>query len=99
VPVLIETAKGQWQGKSRLNLPWLAAEKQITESDSFLRIETDSQDKFATLTYDWHYEGKREEGMIILAKSADSEGVQFGWVDSWHQSEAVLHLKGEESGK
>jgi len=98
VPKSITGAVGLWQGKSKLNLPWLAPEKRVTESNSSLHIETDSQGKFATITYDWHYEGKREEGTIIVAKSGKTNAVQFGWVDSWHQNDGVLHLKGEDSG-
>jgi hypothetical protein len=98
VPKSINEAKGSWRGKSKLNLPWLPAEKRLSESESSLHIDTDSQDKFATITYDWSYEGQREEGTIILAKSAKSNLVEFGWVDSWHQNEAILHLKGDDSG-
>lgn len=96
VPESIHKAVGLWRGKSRLHLPFLPPEKQVTESDSVLHIETDAAVKFATITYDWRYEGTREEGTILLA--AHERSVQLGWVDSWHQNEAVMHLKGEESG-
>lgn len=94
VPKSIQLAKGTWKGKSKLNLPWLAPDKRVTESNSSLHIDTDSQDKFATITYDWRHEGKRQEGTIIVSGSAKSGSVEFGWVDSWHQNESVLHLKG-----
>lgn len=97
VPKSIHMAKGLWRGKSKLNLPWLPPEKRVTESSSSLHIDTDSQDKFATITYDWRYEGKKEEGTIILSGNVKSKLVQMGWVDSWHQNEAVLHLKGKDS--
>lgn len=98
VPKSIHEAKGLWRGKSKLNLPWLAPEKRVSESHSSLHIDTDSQDKFATITYNWQYEGKREEGTIILAKEAEANVVTFGWVDSWHQNGGVMHLKGEDAG-
>jgi hypothetical protein len=97
VPKSIQTAKGVWKGKSKLNQSWLPPEQQVTESDSQLRVDTDTQSKFATITYDWQYEGNREEGTLILAMDDESNAVQFGWVDSWHQSGGVLYLKGEDS--
>jgi hypothetical protein len=98
VPKSIQLAKGLWRGKSRLNLPWLPPEQRITESNSDLRIDTDSQDKIAWITYDWHHEGKREEGTIILCENPKSNAIQLGWVDSWHQNKTVLHLLGDDSG-
>ncbi len=98
VPKSIQTAKGSWKGRMKLNLPWLPPENQISESDSSMQIETDSQETFATITYDWQYEGKRQESTTLISGSNESNAVQFAWVDSWHQSEAVLHLKGEDLG-
>jgi len=97
VPKSIREAKGLWQGKSQLNLPFLPPEKRVSESNSRFHIETDDQNSYATITYDWHYEGKRQEGTIIVCMAEKSRAVQFGWVDSWHQSTAVMHLTGKES--
>lgn len=97
VPRSIHDAKGLWHGKSLLNLSFMPPGKQVTESSSRLHIETDEHNTYATITYDWHHDGKRQEGTIILCKSGDSESVQIGWVDSWHQNTSVMHLVGEES--
>lgn len=97
VPKSILMAKGSWRGKSKLNLPWLPRDKRVTESNSSLHIDTDSQEKIVTITYDWQYDGKREEGTLILTKARKSSAIEMGWVDSWHESDAVLHLMGEES--
>jgi hypothetical protein len=97
VPKSIYAAKGLWRGKSKLNLPFLPPDKRVSESNSSLHIDTDSHDAFATITYDWNYERKRQEGTLILCKDPKSNAVQFGWVDSWHQNSAVMHLTGEDS--
>jgi len=97
VPKSIHVAKGLWRGKSQLNLPFLPPEKRVSESDSSLHIDTDQHDSYATVTYNWQYEGKRQEGTILLCESAKSKSVQLAWVDSWHQNTAVMHLTGEES--
>lgn len=97
IPESIHKAVGLWHGKSKLNLPWLPPEKRVTESASRLHIETDNHVRLATITYDWHYDGKREEGTLILCGSAKSKKMEMGWSDSWHQNSGVLHLKGQES--
>jgi len=97
IPKSIHEAKGLWKGNSRLNLPWLPADKQVSESNSSLHIDSDGNNTYATITYNWSHEGKRQEGTIILSESTDSKAVELGWVDSWHQNSGVLHLVGEES--
>jgi len=97
VPKAIHQAKGLWRGKSQLNLPFLPPDKRVSTSDSRLHIDSDEQNSFATITYDWHQDGKRQEGTIIMCKAAKSKAVELGWVDSWHQNGAVMHFSGEES--
>jgi hypothetical protein len=77
VPPNIRAAVGSWKGKSKLNLPWLPADKQVTESDSQLHVDTDDRGTIATLTYDWHYEGKRHEGTMILAGSTKEKKIEI----------------------
>lgn len=96
VPQFVIDSKGSWRGKSKLNLPWLAPDKQVSESDSHLHIDCDRQNKFATIVYTWSNEGKGEEGTILLAQGPKSKVVELGWADSWHQSTAILHTVGEE---
>jgi hypothetical protein len=97
IPKTIKDAKGSWFGSSKLNQSWLPPEKRIAESASFLHVDTDEHDAFATITYTWHYEGKRHEGTILICTAGKSKAVQIGWVDSWHQNTAVMHLVGSES--
>lgn len=95
VPKTILEAKGSWFGTSKLHLSWMPKDKQVTESGSFFHVETDGRDKYATLTYSWHYEDRREEGTMIVAMDAKSKKVEIGWCDSWHQSTGVMFLTGE----
>ena len=97
VPKRIHDAKGLWKGKSQLNLPWLAPDKRVTESISQLHIDCDSHNSFATVTYTWEYQGKRQEGTMIISMAEKTKVVEIGWVDSWHESSAVLHLIGNEA--
>lgn len=75
-------------------MPWLPSEQAVQESESALQVAVNSQGAFATLTYDWHYEGEKQEGTLIIVSENEGPGVQMAWVDSWHQSGAVMHLAG-----
>lgn len=97
VPKRLHDAKGLWKGKSQLNLPWLAPDKRVTESNSQLHIDTDAHDAFATIAYTWEHEGKRQEGTMLVAMAKKSKAVEIGWCDSWHQPTGVLHLTGTEA--
>ncbi len=96
VPQFVIDAKGLWKGKSKLNLPWLPADKQVTESDSHLHIDCDRKNAFATVTYTWSHEGKEQEGTMLICQDPKSKTVELGWSDSWHENTAVLHAIGEE---
>ena len=74
---------------------FLPPDKRITASDSELHIDTDAHDAYATITYHWELEGKRQEGMMLVCKTDKSNAVEIGWVDSWHQRTGVMHLSGQ----
>jgi hypothetical protein len=94
VPKSIHDAKGSWRGKSKLNLADQPPDKRVTESDSHLHVDCDALNAYATILYDWSYEGKRQEGTMLLCMAHKAKTVEYGWVDSWHQSTAVMHLAG-----
>ncbi len=97
IPKLILDANGSWFGSSKLNQLWLPPEKRIAESASFLHVDNDEHRTFSTITYTWHFEGKRHEGTLLICMAGKSKVVQIGWSDSWHQNTAVMHLVGPES--
>lgn len=96
VPKSIHDAKGLWKGISRLNLPYLPEDQRVSESPSELHVDLDKHDAYATIAYTWAHDGKPQEGTMILAMDGGTKAVEIGWVDSWHQSAAVMHLKGKE---
>ena len=98
-PKFAHDSTGSWTGKSKLNLPWLPKDKQVSESDSNLHVDLDEQKKFATVTYTWHHEGQRHEGTMIICGSSKSKEYEIAWVDSWHQNSNIMTLKGKEDDK
>ncbi len=97
VPKSIQASVGDWKGKSKLNLPYLPPEEQVTESESTLRVSVDGTGAFATITYTWSHDGNPQEGTILLVRKAENPAVELAWVDSWHQHESILYMKGEEA--
>lgn len=95
-PKFIEKAVGSWKGVSKLNLPWLPEDKQVSTSGSKLHIDLDEKKKFATITYTWKYEDKAEEGSMLICGSEKAKELSMGWVDSWHQNGGVMPLKSSE---
>lgn len=94
VPKFVQDAQGSWKGTSKLNLPWLPKEKQVSKCDSKLHVEIDPGHRYATIHYIWAYEGKREEGTMIVCGD-EKELVEIGWSDSWHMNAGVMKLKGK----
>jgi hypothetical protein len=80
---------GSWAGKSRLHLPWLEDGQHIRESDSDLLVTISPNGEFGSVQYTWEDQGESHQGTLILA------GESGAWVDSWHQSGAVMALSGE----
>lgn len=89
-PSFLKSLEGSWAGLSRLNLMGT-----VTEEPSTLVVEIHG--KVAVVEYSWHYESEEQKGAMVIAGS-DQE-VTVGWADSWHQSDAVMPLKGPATGE
>lgn len=83
---------GTWTGTMTLHTAWLPVKEH--PSNSTLTVTPIAMGTFLSLAYDWHYEGKRKEGFMIVGNPNDDEAVTMAWVDSWHQSAKVMHLAG-----
>lgn len=94
IPQFIQDSQGSWKGTSKLNLPWLPKDKQVSACDSKFHIEIDPRQKYATIHYVWAYNGKREEGTMLVCGDK-KESVEIGWSDSWHMNSGVMQLKGK----
>jgi hypothetical protein len=76
IPKVFSNQEGMWSGKSKLHLSWLPPEKRIQESESQLHIDFDDQKTFATIAYTWKYEGKKQQGVLLVCMAPDSKEVQ-----------------------
>ena len=95
IPKLLRDSTGMWKGPSKLHQEWeKEVSKQVVTSNSSLHIEHDSHATFATLTYTWEYNGKKQEGTLLICGDKAGDHVSGGWSDSWHQNTAVMQLVG-----
>ncbi|MBX3097246.1 MAG: DUF1579 family protein [Fimbriimonadaceae bacterium] len=85
---------GSYAGPSKLHLAFLPEAERVKECTSELHVEFDRNEKYATITYVWEYEGAKQEGTFIVCGPEDGTTFQMGWVDSYHLDYQIMHLKG-----
>lgn len=83
---------GQWKGTYCLILSWLPNPDFISESN--MEIKAITNDKFLTLSYDWHHEGIAQDGMILIGNNNKQSEVTASWVDSWGMSGKIMNCFG-----
>lgn len=104
IPENLNLLTGNWEGNNRLHLPW-KKENPIRDSKTNASVSFSAQNKFLKIEYDWEFEGKKQDGLILLGKEKDAESVKVIWIDSWHMddksliSEGVADATGEISVK
>jgi hypothetical protein len=86
---------GTWKGTNRLYVPWMP--EKIKESDSTATIRSKMNGQFLSVEYTWSFDGKPEEGMLILGCDPKSDSVQAVWTDSWHSKDILMLCNGTVS--
>lgn len=88
----LSNLSGKWHGK---NLLWLSPDEPVRESEADAEISTIAQGQFTEIMYTWVFEGKAQEGRIILGQTPDSKAVKAVWFDTWHMMEQFMVCEGE----
>ncbi|MBA4291872.1 hypothetical protein C0431_02780 [bacterium] len=92
----LKGAVGHWAGESKLHLSWLEDEtKRVQKGPSELHVDLDESGAFATVTYWWTYEGKKQEGVMTVVCDEKRKKCFLGWVDAWHMNYDVMRFEGE----
>ncbi len=89
-PKLIPALVGSWTGTSRLNMG-SHDPTPIRECASTMTVG--SGVNYGLITYTWVEDGHQEGAMIVIG-SEKTDTLEIAWVDSWHQSASILHMKG-----
>lgn len=82
---------GEWTGTNRLYFE--GANGPMLESPSQLKAEM-VVERFLQVRYDWAYEGKPKEGLLLVGSDAKAGVATVAWVDSFHQSTRVMFCSG-----
>ncbi|MES2685131.1 MAG: DUF1579 family protein [Pseudomonadota bacterium] len=94
IPTLHPQLLGDWLGE---NLLWMNPAEPPLASHSKMTVATTAQGKFITLAYTWAYEGKPQDGLLLIGDGNQHGIASAGWVDSFHQSGKVMHCTGSAS--
>ncbi|MES2884397.1 MAG: DUF1579 family protein [Pseudomonadota bacterium] len=86
---------GDWIGENQL---WLDPKEPPQVSPSTLTVAPTAQGKFLTLAYTWAFEGKVQEGLLLVGDNNKDSIASAGWVDSFHQSGKVMQCIGSVEG-
>lgn len=82
---------GNWTGTNCLYFE--GADGPMLESPSTLTA-TIVINGFLQVHYNWVYEGKPKEGLLLVGEDAKQGVVTASWVDSFHSSKSVMGCQG-----
>lgn len=71
IPENLGNLVGNWFGTKTLYLSWV--DESPFMSDSNASVAFSAQGKFLKIEYDWIYEGKKQDGLILLGNDKDSD--------------------------
>lgn len=92
VPKKFENLVGKWQGTNFLYLPWISEFPFKSESAAIIAFS--AKGIFLKVEYDWTYEEKHQEGLILLGQEKSSDLIKSFWIDSWHLSDKFMVSEG-----
>ena len=87
---------GSWSGKSSL---YLFPGDPVRESQSQATFEMSECVKVATIRYDWSYEGKPQDGVMVIREESQGEDVQISWIDSFHTAGKFMNFQHDDQHK
>jgi hypothetical protein len=87
---------GKWRGKNVLYDP--GRDGRPDASASSLEVTPLLGGRFVRLDYTWRYDGKPQEGSLLLGVDEEARTLRGYWIDSWHQSARVMVLEGPPPG-
>lgn len=96
IPKKLSSSMGTWSGTNRLHLgDWHPAGPLFT-SDATAEVLERIGGQFLEIAYTWEFEGKGQEGLIILGGNNKTSAVNAFWTDSWHMAHQTMLCEGSE---
>lgn len=94
-PRLLAGAAGVWHGTYKL---WFDPAAAAIECETTAEIGATGEGRFFTLRYTWTFEGKPQEGFILLGDDPSAARCEGSWVDSFHNSDRIMPCAGSLAG-
>lgn len=83
---------GSWKGTNNLYLSREPAS--LAESDSTAEVSLKANGQFLGIDYKWSFEGRPQEGLLVIGGDKESDAAQLVWTDSWHMSHKFMVCDG-----
>lgn len=82
---------GSWRGSNTLQDPTTGKPE---ESASSVTVTPILGGRFVRVDYDWGYQGRPQEGSLLIGFDPQSGAVSGHWIDTWHMGRLVLSCAG-----
>lgn len=96
IPENFKKLTGIWKGVNRLYTTWIE-ENPVRESVSRAKVNLAGNEKFLKIEYDWIYENKNQEGLLLIGSEENPGEVRAFWIDSWHMRDKFMSCVGRFS--
>jgi hypothetical protein len=90
----LAAAAGSWRGNNVLQDPQFRTRD---ESVSEATVQPILGGRFVRMDYTWQYQGKPQEGSLLVGADRKTGVVTAYWIDTWHMSDAVMVCTGSIS--
>lgn len=87
--------EGEWAGNYKL---WFSPAEPYIESKTTAGLKKGIRGTCLKVAYDWEYDGKPQEGLIVCAFDPNRELVRAAWFDSFHMANDFLDCEGSSEG-
>ena len=91
----VASCAGTWRGANVLQDPHSGG---AAESASAATVTPIVGRRFVRIDYTWAYDGKPQEGSLLIGADRKKGLVTAHWIDTWHMSDAVMSCTGPASG-
>lgn len=83
---------GAWQGRKRL---WMEGESgPVFTSASRLVVTPVAKGSYLSLAYSWAFDGKPQEGLLIVGNDNNAQTASAAWGDSFHMNAKLMLCEG-----
>ncbi|MFN2385934.1 MAG: DUF1579 family protein [Thermoanaerobaculia bacterium] len=87
----LSACAGRWRGRNALHDPDTGGPD---ESPGTATVTPVLNGRFVRLDYTWGYQGKPQEGTMLIGFEQEANRVTAQWADTWHMSDKVMSCAG-----